>query len=112
MLQIQKQNHLQTAPKPCEIFDMIGGTSTGGLIAIMLGRLQMTVDEALQEYRHLAKTVFSDTKNAFGDGAYKATTFKKAVQSISRRYGCPDGQKLVGPNMTLLDPVQESACKV
>jgi Patatin-like phospholipase len=26
---------------PCELFDLIGGTSTGGLIAIMLGRLGM-----------------------------------------------------------------------
>lgn len=25
--------------KPCDVFDMICGTSTGGLIAIMLGRL-------------------------------------------------------------------------
>lgn len=25
--------------KPCEVFDFIVGTSTGGLIAIMLGRL-------------------------------------------------------------------------
>lgn len=25
--------------RPCEVFDMIGGTSTGGIIAIMLGRL-------------------------------------------------------------------------
>lgn len=112
MLQIQKQNHLRTAPKPCEIFDMIGGTSTGALIAIMLGRLQMTVDETLEEYQRLAKTVFSDTKNAFGDGAYKATTFEKAVQSIVRRYESPDGQELVDPNMTLLDPEHESACKV
>ena len=31
-------NH-RSPPKPCEVFDFIAGTSTGGLIAIMLGRL-------------------------------------------------------------------------
>lgn len=30
-----------TPPLPCEVFDLICGTSTGGLIAIMLGRLRM-----------------------------------------------------------------------
>lgn len=28
-------------PLPCHYFDLMGGTSTGGLIAIMLGRLRM-----------------------------------------------------------------------
>jgi patatin-like phospholipase/acyl hydrolase len=27
--------------RPCDFFDLICGTSTGGLIALMLGRLQM-----------------------------------------------------------------------
>ncbi|KAK4031361.1 hypothetical protein C8A01DRAFT_21399, partial [Parachaetomium inaequale] len=31
-------------------FDMIGGTSIGGLIAIMLGRLRPTIDECIDAY--------------------------------------------------------------
>ncbi|KAM5353342.1 hypothetical protein ACJZ2D_016753 [Fusarium nematophilum] len=34
-------------PKLCDYFGMIAATSTGGLIAIMLGHLQMTVDECI-----------------------------------------------------------------
>ena len=30
-----------TDVRPCDYFDLIGGTSTGGLIAIMLGTLGM-----------------------------------------------------------------------
>ncbi|KAF1834943.1 hypothetical protein BDW02DRAFT_485455, partial [Decorospora gaudefroyi] len=34
-------------PKPCDCFDKIGGTSTGGPLAIMLSRLRMTVEECI-----------------------------------------------------------------
>jgi Patatin-like phospholipase len=59
--------------KPCEVFDLIGGTSTGGyvehsfpavlsnmsrLIAIMLGRLEMDVDECVSAYNELIKAMF------------------------------------------------------
>ena len=62
--------------RPCEIFDLIAGTSTGGfvvihvpftlkpdhsvlrLIAIMLGRLRMTVQCCIERYQDLVSTVF------------------------------------------------------
>lgn len=47
MQEIQRLNGDSELPLPCEYFDLICGTSTGGLIAIMLGRLRM-VREALK----------------------------------------------------------------
>ena len=43
---------------PCHYFDYICGASTGGLVAIMVGRLRMSVDEAIEEYRDLAAKLF------------------------------------------------------
>ncbi|KAL2887391.1 pyruvate kinase [Ceratocystis lukuohia] len=56
---IQKSEVLPILPKPCERFDLIGGTSTGGIIAIMLGRLEMTVDQCIRAYKRLAQTAFA-----------------------------------------------------
>ncbi|KAK3942068.1 hypothetical protein QBC46DRAFT_84908 [Diplogelasinospora grovesii] len=58
-LNYQRTKEMGLPPvKPCEIFDLIGGTSTGGLIAIMLGRLEMDVDDCISQYTSLMKSVF------------------------------------------------------
>ncbi|KAK9857679.1 hypothetical protein MYU51_019821 [Penicillium brevicompactum] len=49
--------------KPCDVFDLIGGTSTGGIIAIMLGRLEMDVDECIKAYVKLTERVFKEKKH-------------------------------------------------
>ncbi|OTB05864.1 hypothetical protein M426DRAFT_21595 [Hypoxylon sp. CI-4A] len=48
---------------PCHYFDYIGGTSTGGLIATMLGRLRMTVEDCIDEYTNLAGDVFGHPRH-------------------------------------------------
>lgn len=87
----------QTPPKPCDYFDMIGGTSTGGLIAIMLGRLRMNVDECIKSYLQLSSTAFQPKRSKMNiagavkdklqaRGAYRsealANEFKKVAKSV------------------------------
>lgn len=47
MEEIQRQSGTEDTPLPCQYFDLIGGTSTGGLIAIMLGRLRLVLSSLI-----------------------------------------------------------------
>ncbi|KIM19868.1 hypothetical protein M408DRAFT_52398, partial [Serendipita vermifera MAFF 305830] len=43
---------------PCEYFDLIGGSGTGGLIAILLGKLRMSVKEAKKTFAKIDEQVY------------------------------------------------------
>ncbi|OAP65249.1 hypothetical protein AYL99_01221 [Fonsecaea erecta] len=45
--------------KPVDYFDLAAGTSTGGLIALMLFRLEMNCTNVIAQYQNLAEEVFS-----------------------------------------------------
>ncbi|KAK3073260.1 hypothetical protein LTR53_005310 [Teratosphaeriaceae sp. CCFEE 6253] len=62
-------------PKPCEHFDLIAGTGTGGLIAIMLGRLRLDLDTCKDVYVRMTRRVF-ETDKTFAGIPYKSTMFK------------------------------------
>ncbi|EXJ63226.1 hypothetical protein A1O7_03673 [Cladophialophora yegresii CBS 114405] len=62
-------------PKPCDYFDLIGGTGTGGLIAIMLGRLRMDLETCMDVYVKMTRKVF-ETDKTFAGIPYKHTLFK------------------------------------
>ncbi|KAG8699764.1 hypothetical protein FRC08_005118 [Ceratobasidium sp. 394] len=70
---------------PCKYFDLIVGTGIGGLIAIMLGRLRMSVDEAMEHLSEIASQVFSK-KKLWGEGSYKATILEKIVGQMVSKY--------------------------
>ena len=62
-------------PKPCEYFDLIAGTGTGGLIAIMLGRLRLDLETCMEVYVRMTRKVFETDKTIIGI-PYKTTLFK------------------------------------
>lgn len=44
---------------PKEVFDVIVGTSTGGLIALMIVKLNLDVDKCIDQYQILSRQIFS-----------------------------------------------------
>ncbi len=62
-------------PKPCHYFDLIAGTGTGGLIAIMLGRLRLDLETCKNVYVRMTRRVFETDKTIAGI-PYKHTLFK------------------------------------
>ncbi|KAF4432635.1 hypothetical protein FACUT_8323 [Fusarium acutatum] len=50
---------------PCHYYDYMAGTSTGGLNSIMLGRLRMSVDEAIDNFIKYASAVFDHSSRPY-----------------------------------------------
>lgn len=79
--------------QPHEIFDMVAGTSTGGLIALMLGKLGMTVDECIVAYGQLSKKIFEKKhiRGALTSGLdtsrYSGTKLRERIRQLMKSKG-------------------------
>lgn len=77
-------------PKPCDYFDLIGGTGTGGLIAIMLGRLRMDIPSCVDTYVEMTRRVFETDKTIAGipyrSTMFKASKLEDAIRQCVARY--------------------------
>ncbi|KAG8709503.1 hypothetical protein FRC11_005493 [Ceratobasidium sp. 423] len=74
--------------KPSGWFDVIAGTGTGGFSACTLGKLGMSVDEAIGSYKRLMTAVSSSKNNVFvhgaGSYAYDGAALRESLRSIIR----------------------------
>lgn len=75
---------------PCHYFTYAAGTSTGGLISIMLSRLRMSVDECIEEYKSLGQRVFGHPRPLSLKGLiwhkYNHKVLEEVVRSVTARY--------------------------
>lgn len=77
---------------PHQLFDLMGGTSTGGLIAIMLGRLKLDCRICEEKYTQLSRKIFTPKRNKFNptkwldawnlDGAYNHEILEQEVKLL------------------------------
>ena len=108
--QIMENINHEDPPKPCDYFDLIGGTSTGGILAIMLGRLRMSVDECIDAYTRLSSTVFVKIKHRISirgniQGRFDGNALEKVVTDELRKCGLSE-------NTLLKEPAESDGCKV
>jgi hypothetical protein len=77
-------------PKPCDHFDLIVGTGTGGLIALMLGRLRLSIDTCKDVYVRMTKRVFETDKTLAGipirSTLFKASKLEEAIRECVREH--------------------------
>lgn len=90
--------------KPCEVFDIICGTSTGGLIAILLGCLKLSIKEAIKEYEQLSKEVFGTPRSLMlRKSRYSSSNLERIIKELVKRYKGSEDEVLIQ---------DEGTCKV
>ncbi|KIM23090.1 hypothetical protein M408DRAFT_28203 [Serendipita vermifera MAFF 305830] len=89
-----------TRTLPCEHFDLIGGSGTGGLIAIFLTKLRMSVEEASDEFCTITEEVYKQ------DGllpSERTDRLRRCMEDLMTRRG-------FSIHMRLMDETQTDGC--
>lgn len=78
---------------PCHYFDIICGSSTGSLIAIMLCRFRMSVEDAKREYEQMGNEIFgsprwfSHRNVGIPRPKYRSLAVERAFRDVTQRRG-------------------------
>ncbi|KIM29254.1 hypothetical protein M408DRAFT_328927, partial [Serendipita vermifera MAFF 305830] len=89
-----------TRTLPCEHFDLIGGSGTGGLIAILLTRLRMSIEDAFDEFCMVFEQVYEPDDLTPSE---RTNRLRSCMEYVLMRRGFPI-------DMKLLDETQSQGC--
>ena len=86
--------------RPCDVFDLIGGTSTGGIIAVLLGRLRLTCEECITIYCDLAQQIFqrdrcvrfAGLKIPTGATRFSGAVLEQTIKDVLKKQGFDENE--------------------
>ena len=86
---------------PGDLFALVAGTSTGGLIALMLGRFGMSVDDCITQYWTFSREIFGhySKRGKFSWGLlkerYDGTRLRNSVRKLAARKDTCDNESVL-----------------
>ncbi|KAH8823063.1 acyl transferase/acyl hydrolase/lysophospholipase [Flagelloscypha sp. PMI_526] len=108
MYRLQFDRGTPELPKPGECFDLIGGSGTGGLFAVLLGPLQLGLEEARDYYLNIINAAFSRVngwprppEQTLSDPPHLVPLLKDIVADL-----------LGDEDARMIDPARGDKCKV
>ncbi|KAH8824337.1 acyl transferase/acyl hydrolase/lysophospholipase, partial [Flagelloscypha sp. PMI_526] len=85
--------------KPCDVFDVIVGTGTGGLIALLFGRLGLSIQQTVEAYCEIFQAVYEDIAVEDEETIDKKTQrFETKVKEIIERFTKSSETKMLSPD--------------
>ncbi|KAH8797888.1 acyl transferase/acyl hydrolase/lysophospholipase [Flagelloscypha sp. PMI_526] len=95
--------------KPSDVFDVIVGTGTGGLIALLFGRLELSIQQAVEVYCEIFQAVYQDMAVDDGETIDKKTQrFEQKVKEIVERFTKSSETKMLSTG----SPCKTSVCAI
>lgn len=92
--------------RPADYWDLMGGVGFGGFCALLLGRLRMSVEQAMEELATIGTTLFPGNPNEMATPEANTTIMVEAMKDMLRRHK-------LAPDIKLNDKaLRGSSCKV
>lgn len=124
MDRVRRKKGLTDPCRPADYFELAAGTSTGGIIGIMLFRLRMTAEDAIKQYDVIASQVFSpkvygwnigwmptflsstinNSKTLVQSSRFDAASLKKAVDGVVEKFGLDENDRKLKGDAPLQHP--------
>jgi hypothetical protein len=95
---VAEQNSAPVKPRPCDVFDTIGGIGAGGWLAILLGRFHMDISACFAEWYNLLQCIKPRTRGEalrrrlIHHSYFDSNTLVDQVKHLTKLYG-------TGPSM-------------
>jgi len=78
-------------PRPCDVFDMIGGIGVGGWLALLLGRFHLDIETCMQVYVEIVEFVSPRTTKEkcrlrWHGANFDQSRLLKKIEQLTQKY--------------------------